>query len=129
MVDEAWQAEGTDPVALERINGADDFKECDGLWRSLEVEAAGGSSSRADDPGPGEEAEHLGQIAERQDMLAGMDPKIPTSEYREIEALIASDESPVGIDAKKTHIIIIQKLVQIEARLERLEGLIDGQKT
>ncbi len=62
-------------------------------------------------------------------MLHGMDPKIPTSEYRDIEALIASDESPGGIDAKKTHIIVIHKLVQIEARLERLESLIDGRKT
>ena len=61
-------------------------------------------------------------------MLARMDPKIPTSEYRDIEALIASDESPVGIDAKKTHVIIIHKLVQIEARLERLESLIDRPK-
>ena len=62
-------------------------------------------------------------------MLARMDPKIPTSEYRDIEALIASDDSPVGIDAKKTHVIIIHKLVQIEARLKKLESLIDGQKT
>ena len=62
-------------------------------------------------------------------MLARMDPKIPTSEYRDNEALIASDDSPVGIDAKKTHVIIIHKLVQIEARLKKLESLIDGQKT
>ena len=40
-----------------------------------------------------------------------------------IEALIASDASPVGIDAKKTHVIIIQKLMDIQARLERLERL------
>ena len=33
--------------------------------------------------------------------------------YDEIEQLIHSDESPVGIDAKKTHIIIIHKLIQI----------------
>ena len=38
-----------------------------------------------------------------------------------IEQVIASAESPVGIDAKKTHVIIIQKLVEIERRLERLE--------
>ena len=37
-------------------------------------------------------------------MLISMDPEIPTSDYREIEELIASDDSPVGIDAKKTHI-------------------------
>ena len=48
---------------------------------------------------------------------------ITTSDPAAIEALIASDSSPVGIDAKKTHIIIISKLVQIEQRLEKLEQL------
>ena len=47
----------------------------------------------------------------------------------EIEKLIASEDSPVGIDAKKTHIIIIQKLLQIEERLERLERLVAGEDT
>jgi hypothetical protein len=54
--------------------------------------------------------------------------KIPDSHYKEIEKLIASDESVVGIDAKKTHIIIIymlqeiqSKLVELENRLEKLE--------
>jgi hypothetical protein len=41
--------------------------------------------------------------------------------YDEIAKQIHSDESPVGIDAKKTHIIIIDKLMQIEERLKRLE--------
>lgn len=50
-----------------------------------------------------------------------MDTNITTSDPATIEALIASDTSPVGIDAKQTHIIIIAKLVQIEQRLERLE--------
>ena len=45
------------------------------------------------------------------------------------EELIASDASPVGIDAKKTHVIIIHKLVQIEERLERLERLVAGEGT
>ena len=40
--------------------------------------------------------------------------------YDEIAALIHSDESPVGIDAKKTHIIIIHKLRQIEQHLASL---------
>ncbi len=57
-------------------------------------------------------------------ILAPMDPEIPTSDYREIEALIASDDSPVGIDAKKTHVIILHKLLRIEARLEKLERLL-----
>lgn len=38
-----------------------------------------------------------------------------------IEAVIGSDASPVGIDAKKTHVIILQKLEQIEQRLSILE--------
>ena len=50
-----------------------------------------------------------------------MDHKIPESEYRRILAMIADEQSPVGIDAKKTHVIIIQKLLEIERRLDRLE--------
>jgi hypothetical protein len=40
--------------------------------------------------------------------------------YDRIAELIHSDDSPVGIDAKKTHIIIIHKLSQIEERLAAL---------
>ena len=46
---------------------------------------------------------------------------VKSDRAEEIERLIASDQSPVGIDAKKTHVIIIQKLVRIEERLARLE--------
>jgi len=46
---------------------------------------------------------------------------INRSTYDAISAMIESDESPVGIDAKKTHIIIIHKLMAIERRLDRLE--------
>ena len=42
--------------------------------------------------------------------------------YAEIDEMIHSDDSPVGIDAKKTHIYIIYKLTQIEKRLEALEN-------
>ena len=58
-----------------------------------------------------------------------MDPEVPASDYDEIEKLIASEDSPVGIDAKKTHVIIIQKLLQIEQRLERLERLVARKET
>ena len=58
-----------------------------------------------------------------------MAPAIAKSDYGEIEKLIASEDSPVGIDAKRTHIIIIQKLLQIEERLERLERLVAGEDT
>jgi len=44
---------------------------------------------------------------------------------REIERVIASESSPVGIDAKKTHVLIIRKLEEIEARLSRIEETLD----
>ncbi len=46
-----------------------------------------------------------------------MDPDI----YRQIEEVIQSDDSPVGIDAKKTHIIILHKLDEIDKRLREIE--------
>ncbi len=50
-----------------------------------------------------------------------MDLDIPQDEYQEIGRRIASDSSPVGIDAKETHIIIIGKLLEIESRLDHIE--------
>lgn len=47
--------------------------------------------------------------------------EIDDKTYNEIAELIHSDQSPVGIDAKKTHILILHKLSQIEKRLEALE--------
>ncbi len=52
-------------------------------------------------------------------------PKKTMTEKEQYEAIakeIHSDTSPVGIDAKKTHILILQKLTRIEERLERLEN-------
>ncbi|WP_271767922.1 hypothetical protein [Aquimarina algiphila] len=43
-------------------------------------------------------------------------------QYESIAKEIHSDTSPVGIDAKKTHILILQKLIKIEERLDRLEN-------
>ena len=62
-------------------------------------------------------------------MVADMDPGVTASDFDEIEKLISSEDSPVGIDAKKTHVIIIQKLLQIEQRLERLERLVAREDT
>ncbi len=56
-----------------------------------------------------------------------MDPEVSASDYGKIEELIACEDSPVGIDAKKTHVIIIQKLLQIEERLANLEHLVAGE--
>ena len=47
--------------------------------------------------------------------------EVPQEEFEKIAAEIVSEDSPVGIDAKKTHVLILHKLSQIEARLERLE--------
>ncbi len=46
---------------------------------------------------------------------------IPKERYQAIENEIASDSSPVGIDAKKTHVMIIHQLRRIEERLTRIE--------
>ena len=51
----------------------------------------------------------------------GRNMNIDEKTYDEIAELIHSDESPVGIDAKKTHIYIIHKLNEIEKRLEAIE--------
>jgi hypothetical protein len=46
---------------------------------------------------------------------------VPRERHEEIVRQIASDDSPVGIDAKKTHVIIIDLLLDLNARLARLE--------
>lgn len=46
---------------------------------------------------------------------------LPRETYDEIKRLIESDESPVGIDAQKAHVLILHKLVEIERRLDRIE--------
>ena len=50
--------------------------------------------------------------------------EVHETEAKRIAEIIADAESPVGIDAKTTHILIIQKLLDIEARLDVLERLI-----
>lgn len=50
-----------------------------------------------------------------------MDLDIPEDQYRKILDQIKSDESPVGIDAGKTHVLILHKIVEIEKRLQELE--------
>ncbi len=48
--------------------------------------------------------------------------KIDQVQYDKIAAEIHSDSSPVGIDAKKTHILILQLLTGIDERLRRVEA-------
>ena len=46
---------------------------------------------------------------------------VPEDRYREIGEAIASEQSPVGIDAKKTHIMILYMLEDLRERVARLE--------
>ncbi len=55
--------------------------------------------------------------------MSGMD--VPLDIFTSIEREIASDASPVGIDAKKTHIIILHKLQEIDERLRRIEARLE----
>jgi len=50
-----------------------------------------------------------------------MNLKIKKTFYDAIAKEIHSDTSHVGIDAKKTHILILQKLLELEKRLDRIE--------
>lgn len=50
-----------------------------------------------------------------------MEHQIPKEEYEAIANMISSEESVVGIDARKTHIIIIHKLLQLEKRIQKIE--------
>jgi hypothetical protein len=54
--------------------------------------------------------------------------RIPDEAYRAIEQEIESDQSPVGIDAKKTHVIILHRLERIEARLAEIEAALSGSR-
>ena len=46
---------------------------------------------------------------------------VPEDRYKEIGEMITSEASPVGIDAKKTHIMILHMLEDIRARLAQIE--------
>ncbi|MFT5780236.1 MAG: hypothetical protein ACI837_003197 [Crocinitomicaceae bacterium] len=50
--------------------------------------------------------------------------EIDTETYDEIAKVIHSESSPVGIDAKKTHILILHQLQELNKRMERIEELI-----
>jgi hypothetical protein len=52
---------------------------------------------------------------------------IPKDVYDQIAREIESGDSPVGIDAKKAHVIIIHKLMELERRLQRLEEKLEAQ--
>ncbi len=49
-------------------------------------------------------------------------------ELEEIAAMIHSDDSPVGIDAKKTHVYIIHLLRKLDRRIDQIEAHLDGRE-
>ncbi len=56
------------------------------------------------------------------EMMPPTDPlSKPKASYDELIAKISLPDSPVGIDAKYTHAIIIDYLQQIMARLDEIE--------
>lgn len=58
-----------------------------------------------------------------------MNFEIEKEAYEEIAKLIHSESSPVGIDARKTHILILKMLHDINTRLDKLEQILsDGKK-
>ena len=50
---------------------------------------------------------------------------VAAEEYKAILDEIAKADSPVGIDAQKTHIIILHKLIQLENRLTAIENKLE----
>jgi len=56
--------------------------------------------------------------------------EIDPETYEEIGRLIHSDESPVGIDAKKTHILILNKLQELSDQpIDLLHRTIPSRRT
>ena len=46
---------------------------------------------------------------------------VPADDYEALAEALSSETSPVGIDAKKTHVVIIHLLLDLQNRLDRLE--------
>ena len=55
--------------------------------------------------------------------------EIDAETYEAIEKIIHSDDSPVGIDAKKTHVLILHLLSRIDRRLDQLNSRIVALET
>jgi hypothetical protein len=54
------------------------------------------------------------------------DLSVPRETYEDIARQIASADSPVGIDAEKTHVIILHLLLDLNSRLARIEERLDA---
>ncbi len=51
---------------------------------------------------------------------------VPPDDYAALSDALASEQSPVGIDAKKTHVVILHLLLDLQDRLARLEARLDA---
>lgn len=51
---------------------------------------------------------------------------VPEDRHREIGERITSEESPVGIDAKETHIMILYMLEDLRERVARIEERLEA---
>ena len=71
--------------------------------------------------GPFERIDPFGALpVRRPDVMSEDSMSVPAERWEKIEHQIASESSPVGIDAKKTHIVIIHMLERLEGRLDEL---------
>ncbi|MGI9519589.1 MAG: hypothetical protein ACR2NP_21230 [Pirellulaceae bacterium] len=52
--------------------------------------------------------------------------EIDSKRFEEIARLIHSDASPVGIDAKKTHVLILAMLQDLQERVAGLEKQLES---
>ena len=52
---------------------------------------------------------------------------LPADEIDALARAIASEGSPVGIDAKRTHAVILHLLLDLQDRLARLEARLDAE--
>jgi hypothetical protein len=53
---------------------------------------------------------------------------VPQKIYEQIKAEITNKESVVGIDALHTHILVLHRLMQIEAKLDALNEKLNAVK-
>lgn len=53
---------------------------------------------------------------------------VPQMEYDQIAHALTSADSPVGIDAKHTHVLILHALDRIEKRLAALEQRLESRR-
>lgn len=51
--------------------------------------------------------------------------EVPNDDYEHIRELITSADSPVGIDAERTHVMILYLLQKLQSRVAELEQRIE----